>query len=68
MKSGASSAPVFAPALPGIDGRNGGYRRAPMARYRNKDMEEEESEDELLLKHGQTKRFVVVLPPEQLFD
>jgi len=62
MRSEALFTAVPSPALPIIAG---GHRPALMARYRNNEIDEE-SEDELLLKHGQTKRFVVALSSLQL--
>jgi len=62
MRCEASSKAMPSPALPITAGR---HRPALMARYRNNEMDEE-SEDELLLKHGQTKRFVGALSSLQL--
>jgi hypothetical protein len=56
---------AFSPALPIVDGGRDGYRRALMRRYGENGVDEE-SEDELLLKHGQTKRFVAPLCPRTI--
>jgi hypothetical protein len=62
MRCGALSTAVPSPALLITAD---GHRPALMTRYRNSEVDEE-SEDELLLKQGQTKRFVGTLSSLQL--